>query len=1464
MRRFPAWASVGFKGITVPTRSFLSPVFAVLMLCVALFFPRTAAAECVVIGAYNEASRDGDWLCDSKYEAYTLVSSFTIPPASAACDLRNIQVREEAYRFVKWASYPGNTCGQGYVWEYSLGSASWRQGGEEGPEPGLSQGPPLNCTQCVGDPVNAANGNKFEHKTEFTLGADQLSFGWTYNSMEPVLAPFDLLLGTHRTHTFSWALTFTNVGNRVLAKVLRPDGKVTSFYSDNGGPWVPSAPDGSSLITLSGSVDTYAFQGADGVIEDFDTNGRLAHIRYLSGSVITVDYDTDGNLASATDQQGRKLIFSVDSDGLLYRITTPDNSQINLDYDQAGLLWRVHYQDLSVVEYLYDESGHAPARSSGLLTGVISEAGVRISSTFYDSKSRAISTDMGGIGTESISYDSAGVYGIPTSVAAISALGAVKNLEFSVAAGRVLANSSVETAGELSIETDYEFSPEGQIKRITRGSFAEDRSFNPRGLIISRILGRGTPVESVVQTDWSTDLALPAERRILDSAGKLIASQTWTYNSRGQALTVTQVDPATSGTRSTTTTYCEQPNVNAGTCPLLGLVSSVNGARTDVGDLTAYTYYLADHSSCISAPTTCPYRKGDLWKVTDALGHVTETLAYDGAGRPLSVKDPNGVITDYEYHPRGWLTATKVRGTDSSTESDDRITRIEYWPTGLVKRVTQPDGAFTTYTYDAAHRLTDVSDNAGNTIHYTLDNAGNRIAEDTKDANGNLKRTLSRVYNQLGQLATQADAVGNPTDYGYDANGNATSATDALSRVTQSEYDPLNRLKRTLQDVGGIAAETKFAYDALDNLTEVTDPKGLKTAYTYNGLGDLTKQVSPDTGTTLFTYDSAGNRITQKDARSKTTTYSYDALNRLTGIAYANTSFNVTYTYDANQSVCTAAESFPVGRLTKMQDGSGTTQYCYNRFGDLTRKVQTVNGVALTLRYSYAPGGQLTAMTYPDGAVVDYVRDTQGRITEVGVKPSAGARQVLLTGATYHPFGPAAGWTYGNGRQMTRTVDLDYRPAAIHDASTGGLAVGFNYDEVGNLVELTQPGSTLPQVGLGYDALGRLTQFKDGPTGTVIDGYGYDKTGNRTSLTTAAGTSTYSYPTTSHRLTNVGGIARTYDAAGNTTGINGTAKQFVYDDTGRMSSVKAGGTTTRNYKYNGKGERVRSYLSTANTYTLYDEAGHWIGDYGANGTPVQQAIWMDDLPVGLRTAAAGTVSYIEPDHLGSPRVVIDPVANTAIWKWDIKGEAFGATAPEQDPDGNGTAFNLDMRFPGQQYDSATGLAYNYFRDYENVTGRYVHSDPIGLYGGLSTYGYAGHSPLLSLDRLGLQITFPVPVESPIFLPRPTPTPVDPVLMPMSPPSDIPYVTYEDPSTGTREQCPGPCEGLLRQLREHERKLREYRSDPMKYDNKGFLRNAPPNIKENIIDGRLRNLENQINNFRRQYMDCLAKNGGTIA
>ncbi len=49
------------------------------------------------------------------------------------------------------------------------------------------------------------------------------------------------------------------------------------------------------------------------------------------------------------------------------------------------------------------------------------------------------------------------------------------------------------------------------------------------------------------------------------------------------------------------------------------------------------------------------------------------------------------------------------------------------------------------------------------------------------------------------------------------------------------------------------------------------------------------------------------------------------------------------------------------------------------------------------------------------------------------------------------------------------------------------------------------------------------------------------------------------------------------------------------------------------------------------------------------------------------------------------------------------------------------------------------LHYNYFRSYDPSTGRYLESDPIGLIGGLNTYGYALQSPTNLVDPLGLDV-----------------------------------------------------------------------------------------------------------------------------
>jgi len=349
------------------------------------------------------------------------------------------------------------------------------------------------------------------------------------------------------------------------------------------------------------------------------------------------------------------------------------------------------------------------------------------------------------------------------------------------------------------------------------------------------------------------------------------------------------------------------------------------------------------------------------------------------------------------------------------------------------------------------------------------------------------------------------------------------------------------------------------------------------------------------------------------------------------------------------------------------------------------------------------------------------------------------SREVLLTAASYYPFGPAAEWVFGNGRLFQRTLNQNYQPGVVQDQSAGGLSLGYEFDAVGNLVKLRNGNQGEPPLRrYAYDALNRLTETRDGTTDALLEGYSYDATGNRLSATDNGVTHAYTIASANHRLADVGGTARTYDNAGNSLSIGG--RVFAYNDANRMSQA-ANGVVTVNYAYNGNGEQVRRSNGVSDTVTVYDEAGHWLGEYDGSGSPTQQVVWLDDLPVGLIIGAASAnqpLHYIEADALSTPRTIIESQRNVAVWSWPLVGEAFGNDQPNEDADGDVTSVSFNLRFPGQRYDAASGLNYNYFRDYDTGGGRYVESDPIGLNGGISTYGYVAGNPLVSSDPYGLE------------------------------------------------------------------------------------------------------------------------------
>ena len=178
------------------------------------------------------------------------------------------------------------------------------------------------------------------------------------------------------------------------------------------------------------------------------------------------------------------------------------------------------------------------------------------------------------------------------------------------------------------------------------------------------------------------------------------------------------------------------------------------------------------------------------------------------------------------------------------------------------------------------------------------------------------------------------------------------------------------------------------------------------------------------------------------------------------------------------------------------------------------------------------------------------------------------------------------------------------------------------------------------------------------------------------------------------------------------------------------------GSTTSAYVYSALGQMIKKTAGSTTTLLMYDEAGHLLGEYSASGALIQETVWMGDTPVATLRPNGSTVSvyYVHTDQLNAPRKVTRPSDNGLMWRWDA--DPFGTPAPNQNPASLGT-FIYNLRFPGQYYQAETGLNYNYFRDYDPQTGRYLESDPFGLDGGLNTYSYVGNGPLSAIDPLGL-------------------------------------------------------------------------------------------------------------------------------
>jgi RHS repeat-associated protein len=465
-------------------------------------------------------------------------------------------------------------------------------------------------------------------------------------------------------------------------------------------------------------------------------------------------------------------------------------------------------------------------------------------------------------------------------------------------------------------------------------------------------------------------------------------------------------------------------------------------------------------------------------------------------------------------------------------------------------------------------------------------------------------------------------------------------------------------------------------------------------------MGRVSQTISPDTGTTTYGYDPTGNMITKIDAKGVTISYQYDALNRLARISFPSDPA-ISYSYDA----CLNGK----GRLCTMTDASGTTGYEYSPKGQVTKETRVIDGLTYVTQYTYDMNGNPKTMTYPSGRVITY-NYTNGRAT--GVLNNAAN---LAANISYEPFGGMSSLTYGNGIVGSVTYDNQYRINAIQIAGILNLSYS-SYDANGNITGISNTLDSTKNKSFTYDAMDRLsTATASGLWGSL--GWTYDGVGNR--LT--EGTNSYTYVANTNKLSSANGNTYGYDSNGNTTGEG--SRTFGYNDNQRLISLSTAGVA---YIYNGNGQRIKKNVNGTIAVFHYSQSGQIMAESNSAGTITAEYVYLNIQP--LAKIEGANTYYYHNDHLATPQRMTDS-SGTVVWSADYKpfGEATVTVS----------TITNNLRFPGQYYDSESGLNYNYFRDYNPAIGRYNEADPIGLDGGLNSFVYVQNNPVNRIDPFGL-------------------------------------------------------------------------------------------------------------------------------